>query len=296
MKMKKTIVMTIHQPSSQMFYTFDRLLLLSSGQSAYFGRTGEVIPFFHSAGFPISLHYNPADFILEKVKHPESEAKLIKAAKRLGKFERNESGWCKKTTAFELAEVATTENGNNTTSCEHATVASNSNNKHHGLYSKVVHDNDSGRSSWSEPDQSSPFSSHSALRDELYTRACAEKTAKSKLATMSTKKESKWPTSMWTQVCVLTERNFIDSRARMLSKVNWLQTIILAIVAGLIWFQVPRSEDRLDDIRGWMFFSKHYAFIHNQSTILILIIILFSHNLLDVVWIVSGAHFISSRA
>ncbi|CAG0891521.1 unnamed protein product [Cyprideis torosa] len=44
---------------------------------------------------------------------------------------------------------------------------------------------------------------------------------------------------------VLSKRNFIQARSTMLSKVNWVQTLGLAIIAGLIWFQVDRTEHRL---------------------------------------------------
>lgn len=67
-KEKKTVIATIHQPSSQIFYMLDKLLLMSGGQMAYFGPTHDVIGFFERIGYPISPHYNPADFIMEKLK------------------------------------------------------------------------------------------------------------------------------------------------------------------------------------------------------------------------------------
>eukprot|EP00484_Ammonia_sp_Unknown_P003382 CAMPEP_0197076780 /NCGR_PEP_ID=MMETSP1384-20130603/212286_1 /TAXON_ID=29189 /ORGANISM="Ammonia sp." /LENGTH=747 /DNA_ID=CAMNT_0042515639 /DNA_START=120 /DNA_END=2364 /DNA_ORIENTATION=+ len=63
----RTVICAIHQPSSQMFMKFDRLLLLASANVIYFGSAAEVIPYFETTGYKCPIHYNPADFILELV-------------------------------------------------------------------------------------------------------------------------------------------------------------------------------------------------------------------------------------
>jgi len=57
----KTIIATIHQPSSQVFALFDRVLLMAEGRVAYLGKTKEAQNFFSGLNFPCPLHYNPAD-------------------------------------------------------------------------------------------------------------------------------------------------------------------------------------------------------------------------------------------
>ena len=42
----KTIVATIHQPSSIVFDMFDRILLMGEGRVAFFGTTDEAVHFF----------------------------------------------------------------------------------------------------------------------------------------------------------------------------------------------------------------------------------------------------------
>lgn len=59
----RTIVSTIHQPSSQMFYLFDRLIFLQDGKMLYRGATDAVIEYFSNLGFHCPEYSNPADFL-----------------------------------------------------------------------------------------------------------------------------------------------------------------------------------------------------------------------------------------
>lgn len=61
----RTIVMTIHQPSSRLFYMFHKVLLLSEGNPLYFGKGEKVMEYFASIGFAPSVAMNPSDFLLD---------------------------------------------------------------------------------------------------------------------------------------------------------------------------------------------------------------------------------------
>lgn len=61
----RTIVMTIHQPSSRLFYMFDKVLLLSDGNPLYFGKGSEIMDYFSSVGYTPSVAMNPSDFVLD---------------------------------------------------------------------------------------------------------------------------------------------------------------------------------------------------------------------------------------
>ncbi|GLT80809.1 hypothetical protein SLA2020_522270 [Shorea laevis] len=61
----RTVVMTIHQPSSRLFYMFHKVLLLSEGNPLYFGKGSSVMDYFHSIGYSPSVLMNPSDFLLD---------------------------------------------------------------------------------------------------------------------------------------------------------------------------------------------------------------------------------------
>ncbi|KAD4385970.1 hypothetical protein R6Q59_030394 [Mikania micrantha] len=61
----RTIVLTIHQPSSRLFYMFHKVLLLSEGNSLFFGKGSEVMSYFESIGFSPCVAMNPSDFLLD---------------------------------------------------------------------------------------------------------------------------------------------------------------------------------------------------------------------------------------
>eukprot|EP01087_Luapelamoeba_hula_P000440 TRINITY_DN1032_c0_g1_i1.p1 TRINITY_DN1032_c0_g1~~TRINITY_DN1032_c0_g1_i1.p1 ORF type:complete len:776 (-),score=126.55 TRINITY_DN1032_c0_g1_i1:171-2498(-) len=64
----RTIVTTIHQPSTDMFNMFDRVLVLSNGHIVYNGRPSEVISYFSKLNFKCPKYSNPAEFIMNLAK------------------------------------------------------------------------------------------------------------------------------------------------------------------------------------------------------------------------------------
>ncbi|GFZ09271.1 ABC-2 type transporter family protein [Actinidia rufa] len=61
----KTVVTTIHQPSSRLFHKFDKLILLGKGRLLYFGKASEARVYFSSIGCSPLISMNPAEFLLD---------------------------------------------------------------------------------------------------------------------------------------------------------------------------------------------------------------------------------------
>lgn len=62
---EKTIILTIHQPSSELFGLFDKLLLMAEGRVAFLGTPNEAVDFFTQMNAPCPLNYNPADYYVQ---------------------------------------------------------------------------------------------------------------------------------------------------------------------------------------------------------------------------------------
>ncbi|KAE8715950.1 ABC transporter G family member 14 [Hibiscus syriacus] len=90
----RTVVTTIHQPSSQLYHMFDKVVLLSEGCPIYYGLASAALEYFCSIGFSTSMTVNPADLLLdlangigpdfahsvEQVDSTEQEQKSVKDA------------------------------------------------------------------------------------------------------------------------------------------------------------------------------------------------------------------------
>ncbi|KAL6508425.1 ABC transporter G member 22 [Orobanche hederae] len=61
----KTVITTIHQPSSRLFLKFDKLILLGKGSLLYFGKALEMMAYFSSIGCSPLIAMNPAEFMLD---------------------------------------------------------------------------------------------------------------------------------------------------------------------------------------------------------------------------------------
>ncbi|KAG7390382.1 hypothetical protein PHYBOEH_007039 [Phytophthora boehmeriae] len=63
----RTVVATIHQPSSEVFMLFDRLELLADGATIYQGKAADAMEYFANCGFECPTFMNPADYFMEKI-------------------------------------------------------------------------------------------------------------------------------------------------------------------------------------------------------------------------------------
>uniref|UniRef100_H3GF97 ABC transporter domain-containing protein n=2 Tax=Phytophthora ramorum TaxID=164328 RepID=H3GF97_PHYRM len=63
----RTVLATIHQPSSEVFAIFDQLYLLSDGSPVYQGKASESVDYFASLGYPCPPQINPSDYFMRQL-------------------------------------------------------------------------------------------------------------------------------------------------------------------------------------------------------------------------------------
>ncbi|KAG2664320.1 hypothetical protein I3760_16G077000 [Carya illinoinensis] len=95
----RTVIASIHQPSSQVFELFDRLCLLSGGKTVYFGEACEAYEFFAQAGFPCPALRNPSDHFLRCVNSDFDKVKATLRGSMKLRFEAGDDPLEKITTA-----------------------------------------------------------------------------------------------------------------------------------------------------------------------------------------------------
>ncbi|KAL7750640.1 hypothetical protein RI367_003982 [Sorochytrium milnesiophthora] len=63
----KTIVATLHQPSSEIFHIIDDVIVLADGMILYAGPTKELVGYFSSVGYKCPRYTNPLDYVFMNV-------------------------------------------------------------------------------------------------------------------------------------------------------------------------------------------------------------------------------------
>ncbi|KAL3895831.1 MAG: hypothetical protein SGCHY_004460 [Lobulomycetales sp.] len=64
---RKMVLMTIHQPRTDILELFDKIILLSAGRIVFFGCLEDAISHFESLGYPLPPRVNPSDYFLDVI-------------------------------------------------------------------------------------------------------------------------------------------------------------------------------------------------------------------------------------
>ena len=255
----RTVITTIHQPSSKMFYIFDKVMLLGSGRVAYFGKPSEVMRYFNSIGFPFpSTAYNPADYMLELIidsaaKEDTDDEPGASVQQRIldawHAHEQQESNVAPSACAKDGTVIVELESESEDTSSGDAAPVGEGDYHPDGIHSK--------KQFLSRKSQPDPEESHE--RFFRFSRSCCARAIYKRYLDLTGQHgkdgmEDKYPTGWWTQVYILGRRAIRQKRGNLLEKSYVLQVIAVTVICALFWFQMEFREDSIDDRLGAVFF------------------------------------------
>ncbi|KAJ2999804.1 ATP-binding cassette sub- G member 2 [Globomyces sp. JEL0801] len=85
----KIVLMTIHQPRTDILNLFDKIILLSAGQCLWFGPIDDAIKHFDSLGYSLPPKTNPTDYFLDIITPDQRSEELKKSSlERIKKFSK----------------------------------------------------------------------------------------------------------------------------------------------------------------------------------------------------------------
>eukprot|EP00794_Sanderia_malayensis_P015415 gene15415-16989_t len=226
---KKAIVCTIHQPSSQIFHLFDKLMLLCLGRVAYYGPASGAFDFFEQINLPCDPNWNPADYMMELLKSEREQQDMI-----LQGFAKIYPMVSDPFDPVLLSKV------NSPLPC----IKGKKNDDSESLEVIV------------NPSPS-PSPEHHCVDSTSIVIYTGDKTKQDDFIDVKISGK-KWPASFKTQFIALSKRTFIETKANIWDSINFAQTFILALVCGLIWFQTPYTEESLRDRTAVLFFIIMY--------------------------------------
>ena len=86
-KEKKIVLLTIHQPRTDILNLFDSIILLSNGELIWDGTSADAIEHFTKLGYPLPPSTNPSDFFLDTITIDRRTPELLQeSTARIEKF------------------------------------------------------------------------------------------------------------------------------------------------------------------------------------------------------------------
>ncbi|KAF9914590.1 hypothetical protein BX616_007976 [Lobosporangium transversale] len=224
-----TVILTIHQPRSDIFFMFDQTLVVSKGSALYFGPTATAADYFIQRGLVCPPNYNIADYLLDIAMDQE----LVAKAKSFNDGSENEKAG--------LSTGHQTHISGNAVSRRAVSNGNSNNNSRNALQ----HNNasDITRNSY---ETSVPIEEEGSARSS--TASFSEEGARKKQNTV-------YPVSFLAQLQVIMKRNFQTLiRDKSLLVLHLAVAIVLGVFIGGLYYQVPMNLAGFQNRAGSLFF------------------------------------------
>jgi hypothetical protein len=223
---QKTIITSIHQPSSAVFFAFDKLMLLADGNVVYFGTPEESLEHVKSLGLECPAGYNAADHHMD----------LLVVDSAIDDGERET------TTDTEVDQKSDTPGGlrRRKKSLERQVLSGTTTKQ------KLI-------DSW---DHEAVAKRIEAENEEAFVQSHGGRQLSRQQSSFMMEKS--FNSTWWTQYTVLVHRSLKNSRSAIFTTLNLVKAGAIGIMCGLMWFQMPYTEATVFDRSSYYFFSMTF--------------------------------------
>lgn len=237
-----TVICTLHQPRSNIFNLFDRLILLHSGRILYQGLPSDAIQFFQLCGHPCPSYTNPPDFFMDVITDTEIPDLSTEES----------SGSALLTSNTETASTSRPHSPSMPQSHSRSSGKKKSKKKKTGESESEVEMDVRATTKERDPD----------TVDEMVTRWRASKKSKKvvkvdeSLPVLDVKKRQSRKPGCLSQTMTLFSRAWKNNiRNPLILWAQLLQHIVLALFIGLMYLRIGKKDGALQDRAAAVFFS-----------------------------------------
>ena len=223
----KTIITSIHQPSSALFSSFDRLIMLAEGHVVYFGRPLKSLSYLREQNLDCPDGYNAADHWMDL---------LVQDSAIEEEGEDNSDH----------------DNANGTPMATDPTSTS-------------MNDDNARPKGMTTRKQLIGAWDNESVAEQMDLFVQQEETKRLSLEILSpnSKKKneqqsSKYSSSWGLQYRVLVHRSLKNSRSAIFTPINLTKSCALGLISGLLWFQMDYTEARVFDRSSYFFFTMTF--------------------------------------
>jgi ABC-type multidrug transport system ATPase subunit len=285
----KTVMTSIHQPSSAIFHKFDNVMFLADGCVVYYGSPANSLKYCKKLGYACPDGYNAADhwmdLLVEDSAIPTNSV-FVSNEQDITSFPIKLNHMLEDDIESNMTHHQKTDDEEGTKQSTTTTTTNNVKSGRSNRFGSIISRKFSTMSTMST--KTVHLLQMTKIKRNEYNKL---KTPKACLINMwdpnhhaeeieegitSTKgsfkssdtddvevmenylKEKKFNTTWSTQFAVLLHRNLKNSRAAIWKPLNFFKAIALAILTGLLWWQVPHNEEFITDRHSLIFFAITY--------------------------------------
>ena len=236
---KKTVITSIHQPSSAVFRSFDKLLMLAEGNVVFFGTPVSSLSYLSDLGLKIPVGYNAADHWMDLL---VSDNFVEDAVFGISDNDSENSKAAMQTTPPVFNEP--TEEDEDKPQASSQAI-------HHRRKSSTA---DEGKprglliDSWDNEAL--------AREQDMHVEESWSKEVPKNGRLLESM--SKYNTDWLSQYLVLTHRSMKNSRSAIFTPINFIESAAIGFVTGLLFFQLGNTEGSVPYASSFLFFTMTY--------------------------------------